>query len=282
MRIVITGGLGQLGLALQEVLADHDLTVADLPDTDITDRAAIEDCIRAAGADLVIHCAAYTDVDGCARNPELAYKINTLGTQNVVLACKEISADMLHVSTNEVFAGDRVDGYEEWMPIDPINEYGRSKAMAETYVRDHLTRYFIVRTAWLYAPGGRNFIHAIIAKARSDGEIRVVSDEIANPTYVRDLAAAIADLIQTNHYGIYHFTNAGYCSRWEFANEILRLAGLEQVTNKPILAHEYERDSIPPPNGTLHNVNGPLIGITLRPWQDALAEYMEIYSTSSD
>ena len=189
---------------------------------------------------------------------------------------------MLHVSTNEVFAGDRVDGYEEWMPIDPINEYGHSKAMAETYVRDHFTRYFIVRTAWLYAPGGRNFIHAIIAKARSDGVIRVVSDEIANPTYVRDLAAAIADLIQTNHYGIYHFTNAGYCSRWEFANEILRLAGLEHVTNKPILAHEYKRDSKPPPNGTLHNVNGALIGIILRPWQDALAEYMEIYSSSSD
>lgn len=282
MRIVITGGLGQLGLALQEVLADYDLTVADLPDTDITDREAIEDCIRTAKAELVIHCAAYTDVDGCARNPELAYKINTLGTQNVVLACKEISAGMLHVSTNEVFAGDLVDGYEEWMPIDPINEYGRSKAMAETYVRDHLTRYFIVRTAWLYAPGGRNFIHAIIAKARSDGEIRVVSDEIANPTYVRDLAAAIADLIQTNHYGIYHFTNSGYCSRWEFANEILRLSGLEHVTNKPILAHEYKRDSKPPPNGALHNVSGTLIGITLRPWQDALAEYMEIYSPSSD
>ena len=282
MRIVITGGLGQLGLALQEVLVGHDLTIADLPDTDITDRKAIGDTIRVARADLVIHCAAYTDVDGCARNPELAYKINALGTQNVVLACKEISADMLHVSTNEVFAGDRVDGYEEWMPIDPINEYGHSKAMAETYVRDHFTRYFIVRTAWLYAPGGRNFIHAIIAKARSDGVIRVVSDEIANPTYVRDLAAAIADLIQTNHYGIYHFTNAGYCSRWEFANEILRLAGLEHVTNKPILAHEYKRDSKPPPNGTLHNVNGALIGIILRPWQDALAEYMEIYSSSSD
>ena len=124
MRIVITGGLGQLGLALQEVLVGHKLTIADLPDTDITDREAIEDTIRDARAELVVHCAAYTDVDGCARNPELAYKINALGTQNVALVCKKVGADMLHVSTNEVFAGERVEGYEEWMPIDPINEYG--------------------------------------------------------------------------------------------------------------------------------------------------------------
>jgi len=282
MRIVITGGLGQLGLALQEVLVGHNLTIVDLPDTDITDRDAFDDVIRAAGPELVVHCAAYTDVDGCARNPELAYKVNVLGTQNVVLACKEADAKLLHISTNEVFAGDRVVGYEEWRPLDPINEYGRSKAMAETYVRDHLSRYYIVRTAWLYAPGGRNFIHAITAKARSDGEIRVVSDEIANPTYVRDLAAAIEALIQTGHYGTYHFTNADSCSRWEFANEILRLAGLDQVTNTPILAHEYKRDSRPPLNAALHNINGALIGITLRPWQDALAEYMKIYSPNSD
>jgi dTDP-4-dehydrorhamnose reductase len=282
MRIVITGGLGQLGLALQEVLVGHNLTIVDLPDTDITDRDAIDDVIRAAAPELVVHCAAYTDVDGCARNPELAYKVNALGTQNVVLACKEAGAKLLHISTNEVFAGDRVEGYEEWRPLDPINEYGRSKAMAETYVRDQLSNYYIVRTAWLYAPGGRNFIHAITAKARSDGEIRVVSDEIANPTYVRDLAQAIDTLIRTNHYGIYHFTNAGSCSRWEFANEILRLAGLEWVKNTPILAHEYERDSKPPPCAALHNVNGASIGITLRPWQDALAEYMEIYPPNND
>jgi len=282
MRIVITGGLGQLGLALQEVLVGHNLTIVDLPDTDITDRDAIDDVIRAAGPELVVHCAAYTDVDGCARNPELAYKVNALGTQNVMLACKEAGAKLLHISTNEVFAGDRVEGYEEWMPLDPINEYGRSKAMAETYVRDQLSNYYIVRTAWLYAPGGRNFIHAITVKARSDGAIRVVSDEIANPTYVRDLAQAIETLIRTNHYGIYHFTNAGSCSRWEFANEILRLAGLKRVKNTPILAHEYERDSKPPPYAALHNVNGASIGITLRPWQDALAEYMEIYPPNID
>ncbi len=282
MRIVITGGLGQLGRALQKVLTNHDLVITDLPETDITNREAIEEIIQRAQAELVIHCAAFTDVDGSARNPELAYRINALGTQNVILSCEKIGAELVHISTNEVFAGDRVDGYQEWMPVDPINAYGRSKAMAETFVRSHSTRFYIVRTAWLYAPGGRNFIHAIIAKAKSEGEVRVVADEIANPTYVMDLAEAVRQLIETGQHGTYHFTNAGSCSRWAFAGEILRLAGLDQVKNVPILSRQYKRASTPPPFAALHNVAGAAIGIALRPWQDALREYMEIHTAVVD
>lgn len=277
MRIVITGGLGQLGQALQDVLVDHDLLIVDLPETDITDREAMEAVIQGANAEVVIHCAAYTDVDDCARNPDLAYKINALGTQNVVLSCEKFGAELVHISTNEVFAGNRAEGYEEWMPLDPINAYGRSKAIAETFVRNLTNRYYIIRTAWLYAPGGRNFIHAIIAKARTVGEVRVVADEIANPTYVKDLANAVARVIQTVQYGTYHFANAGACSRWAFANEILRLAGLDQVRNIPILGREYGRASTPPPFAALHNIAGAAIGITLRPWQEALLEYLETH-----
>jgi len=131
-----------------------------------------------------------------------------------------------------------------------------------------------VRTAWLYAPGGRNFIHAILNRARELGQVRVVTDEIGSPTYVKDLAAAVAQLIETKQYGIYHFTNSGHCSRWEFANEILRLAGLEDVENVPILSSEFVRPSSPPPFGIIHNIAGVAIGIRLRPWQDALTEYM--------
>jgi dTDP-4-dehydrorhamnose reductase len=277
MRIVITGGLGQLGLALQDVLIDHDLVIVDLPETDITDAEAIEAVIQGADAEVVIHCAAYTDVDDCARDPDLAYTINALGTQNVVLSCERFGAELVHISTNEVFAGNRVEGYEEWMPTDPINAYGRSKAIAETFVRNLTNRHYIIRTAWLYAPGGRNFIHAIIAKARSAGEVRVVADEIANPTYVNDLANAVAQVIQTGQYGTYHFANAGACSRWAFAGEILRLAGLDRVRNIPILGREYRRESIPPPFAALHNIAGAAIGITMRPWQDALGEYMKMH-----
>ncbi|HET6446860.1 MAG TPA: sugar nucleotide-binding protein, partial [candidate division Zixibacteria bacterium] len=140
MRIIITGGLGQLGLALQEVLVDHDLVIVDLPEADITDQPAIEALFQEAQAELVIHCAAYTNVDDCTRNPDLAFRINAHGTNNVVMASEKIGAELLHISTNEVFAGNRVEGYQEWMPLDPINTYGRSKTMAETFVRDHSKR----------------------------------------------------------------------------------------------------------------------------------------------
>ncbi|MEM8860220.1 MAG: sugar nucleotide-binding protein, partial [Chloroflexota bacterium] len=135
------------------------------------------------------------------------------------------------------------------------------------------------RTAWLYASSGRNFIHAIMNRAKDSGKVRVVTDEIGNPTWAKDLAAAIGQLIETQRYGTYHFVNSGSCSRWEFANEILRLAGIE-ATNEPILSSEFKRASNPPPFGVLHNINGAQAGITLRSWQEALAEYIE--STSGE
>lgn len=277
MRILITGALGQLGTALQQALADHQLTLVDLPEVDITEREMLFNQMAETRPELVIHSAAYTNVDGCAKDPALAYKVNGLGTQNVALACQAFGAEMVHISTNEVFSGDRPEGYQEWMPLNPANPYGSSKAAAEKHVLNILQRFYIVRTAWLFAPGGRNFIHAIINRAKSAGQLRVVSDEIGSPTYVIDLAAAIAQLIQTRQYGIYHFTNAGSCSRWAFANEILRLAGLTHVENTPILSDEYQRASTPPLFGVIHNIAGAAIGIEFRPWQEALASYIETY-----
>lgn len=275
MRILITGGLGQLGRALQTVLYDHEIFIVDLPQVDITDRRAIKDKIGNCQPQLVIHCAAYTDVDGCARQPELAYRVNALGTQNVAIACKQAGIEMLHISTNEVFAGDRPEGYEEWIAPNPINVYGHSKAMAEFHVQSILDSYYIVRTAWLYAPGGRNFIHAILDRARETGQLRVVADEIGNPTNVKDLATAIRALISNGSYGIYHFVNEGACSRWAFAQEILQLTGLRGVSNTPILGRDYRRASTPPPYAALLNVTGASQGISLRSWQAALANYLE-------
>lgn len=274
MRILITGGRGQLGRALQRSLGDHELTVIGRAGADVTDRRAVTKALHEAQADLVIHCAAYTDVDGCTRDPQLAYSVNGLGTQNVALACLESDAAMLHVSTNEVFDGKNPAGYEEWMPLKPPNPYARSKAAAEFHVRSLLRHHYVVRTAWLYAPGGSNFVQAILRRARQAGQIRVVADEIGNPTYVKDLARAIARLIATHQYGTYHFVNEGACSRWEFAGEILRLANLNHVQNTPILSTEFRRASTPPPYGMLHNVAGAALGIRLRPWQEALAEFM--------
>lgn len=275
MRVLVTGALGQLGTALQSRLSKHELTLVDLPDVDITQKEAIFRAVEQANPDIVIHAAAYTDVDGCARNPELAYKVNGLGTQNVALACQAFGAELIHISTNEVFSGSRPEGYQEWMPLDPANAYGRSKAAAECHVRNLLQRYYIVRTAWLFAPGGRNFIHAILDRARQSGQLRVVVDEIGSPTYAGDLAEAIARLMESHQYGVYHFTNAGICSRWDFANEILRQAGMQDVANTPILSREFVRPSSPPPYAVLRNIAGAAIGIELRPWQEALAYYFE-------
>ena len=276
MNILITGALGQLGRALQDALPDHTLTLVDLPEVDITNHEAFAQVVDRTRPDLIIHCAAYTDVDGCARDPFLAHRVNALGTQNVALACQTTGIPLVHISTNEVFSGDNPAGYEEWMPLCPRNPYGVSKAAAESHVRSLLDRYYIVRTAWLYAPGGRNFVHAILRRAHETGAVRVVTDEIGNPTYVADLAGAIAHLITTAQYGTYHLVNEGVCSRWAFANEILRLAGLSEVINTPILSSAFDRPSSPPPFGGLHNRNGAAIGIALRPWQEALAEYLRL------
>lgn len=277
MKVLISGHKGQLGTALQTVLTGHEVAGFDLPEVDITSREGVFTAVAAAQPDLIIHCAAYTNVDGCAKDPALAYRVNGLGTQNVALAAREFGAELLHVSTNEVFAGDRRDGYEEWMALNPINAYGRSKAAAEFYVRAILQRAYVVRTAWLYAPGGRNFIHAILNHARETGHLRVVVDEVGNPTYAQDLAQAIAQLIETHQYGTYHFVNRGACSRWAFANEILRQAGLTSVTNTPIFVADYQRASTPPSYAALHNLAGRAIGIELRPWQEALADYIKEY-----
>ena len=277
MRILITGAMGQLGKTLQIRLKDHDLALVDLPDIDITLRENIFSAVESFQPAVIIHCAAYTDVDGCTRNPDLAYRVNSLGTQNVALACSKFNATMVHISTNEVFYGDRLSGYEEWMPLNPRNIYGRSKAAAEDHVGNILQRFYIVRPAWLFAPGGRNFIHSILGQAQQNGQLNVVTDEIGNPTFSEDLADAIAQLIETEQYGKYHFVNQGSCSRFEFAQEILRQTGLQNIPLSPILSSEFKRASSPPPFGALQNINGAAIGISLRPWQEAVADYISKY-----
>lgn len=275
MRVFVTGCKGQLGRALTAALGDAERSGCDLPEVDITQPQAIAPAIAQFSPDVVIHAAAWTDVDGCARDPEKAFRDNALGTQNVALACAACGAAMLYVSTNEVFDGTAGEPYREWDAPRPANPYGRSKAAGEWYVRHLLTRFYIARTAWLYAPGGRNFPHRILGLADEQGALRVTTDEVGNPTYAPDLAAAIATLIRSGAFGIYHLTNAGYCSRYEFAREILRLCGREHVPVEPITLAEFRRASTPPPFAPLANTAAAALGITLRPWQEALAEFLE-------
>jgi dTDP-4-dehydrorhamnose reductase len=274
MKIAITGGRGQLGRTLERVLSSkHPITILDLPETDITQRGAIQSVVDLA-PDLVIHAAAMTDVDGCARDPQAAFRANALGTQNVALACQRANAVMLYVSTNEVFDGTKGSPYLELDEPHAINPYGASKLAGERYVQILLDRFYIVRTAWLYARGSNNFPSKVIARAKEKGRLAIVDDEIGNPTYAPDLARALAALIETNHYGIYHLTGEGIASRYDWVECILRLAGMSNVPLTRIKLADYERTSTPPHYGALANMAAATtLGIRLRPWQEALEEY---------
>jgi dTDP-4-dehydrorhamnose reductase len=281
MRIVITGHKGQLGRALEAVLGQGAagplgrcvVSGLDLPEVDITEPQAVDRAVREAEPDLVIHAAAMTDVDGCQRNPEVAFRVNVLGTQNVALACERAGAALVHVSTNEVFDGRLGRPYYEWDAPSPLSVYAQSKAAAERCIESLLGRYYIVRTAWLYARGGSNFVTKIIAAADRHGALRVVTDEVSAPTYAPDLAEAIARLAATGQYGIYHFTNNGTCSRYGWTQKILELSGRGQVPVEAITQDEWPRPAPPPLYCPIVNMAGAALGITLRPWEEALEAY---------
>lgn len=274
MRIFITGHRGQLGRALwQRLGAEHELEGGDLPDWDMTDPVQAERRISGFRPDVVIHAAALTHVDYAAQHPEEAIRINGVGTYNVVLGARAAGARIIAVSTNEVFDGQASRPYREYDRRSPANPYGYSKYVAEQVVERLAPHYAIVRTAWLYAPGGSNFVHKILERARSGEALRVVTDEVGSPTYAADLADAIAQLVTLGRPGVFHLTNAGACSRYEFAQEALRAAHLD-VEVEPITSDAFVRASTPPPYAPLDNVFAAALSIRLRPWQEALAEYV--------
>jgi dTDP-4-dehydrorhamnose reductase len=274
MRLFITGARGQLGRTLQTQFAQDALLPVDLPECDITDRACVMQAVGEFKPDVVIHAAAMTDVDGCARDPDAAYRANALGTQNVALACQAAGCAMLYISTNEVFDGRKTEPYLEFDTPNPINTYGRSKLAGEAIVRDLLTRFYVVRLAWLYGKGGNHFVRKMIRLADERGSLRVVADEVGSPSYAEDVAQAIHQLVQTGAYGVYHLVNDGIASRYDFVREILRLSERGHIPVEPIKQADFRRASTPPPFTPLRNFCGAAQGIVLRPWQDALAEYL--------
>ena len=274
MRILVTGSQGQLGRELMRVLAaDHKVDGTDLPDLDIRDGDAVRRLIEKTRPEAVIHAAALTDTRRCEEDPDLAHQVNGAGTRNVALACREADSALLYVSTNEVFDGRKGTPYRESDETNPINAYGRSKLAGEEEVRSLRTKRWIVRTAWVYGEGSGNFPAKILAAASQQSELAVVTDEIATPTWARDLAAAIAALVEQPIYDIYHFTNGGECSRYEWAREVLRLAGREDITLKPTTMAEYQPFPAKPPYSVLRNEAGAKLGISLRPWREALGAH---------
>ena len=279
MRILITGAGGQLGRDLQRVLAGHELLPCSHGQLDITNAPAVEQAISSFRPDAVVHSAALTDTTRCEREPDAAHAVNAEGATNVARACARASASMMYVSTNEVFDGEKPLPYLETDPPAPINQYGRSKLAGERAVQAALGEHYIVRTAWLYGQGGNHFVNKML-RAAEGGALTGVSDEIASPTWTRDLASATAALIETRRYGTYHFTNAGQASRFEWVQEILRLAGKTDVALRPINTLEFRAslsaDAVvpeKPPFSVLANEAAGALGIVLRPWREALAAY---------
>ena len=272
MRIVITGADGQLGQELVRTLAGQGVVIGStLSDLDITTPDCAER-LAALAPDWVVHAAAATDVDGCEREPARAMAVNAEGTYRVADGCRRVGAGLVYLSTDYVFDGRKGSAYiEEDAPM-PLSIYGRSKLEGEQAARTLGSRWLIIRTAWLYGPCGSNFVKAILKKAAAGEELRVVDDQVGSPTYAPDLANAVSLLLSRNLTGVYHVTNSGCCSWYEFAREILRLTGSISTPLSRITSRELNRPAPRPACSVLENAAWQAAGLPpLRPWPEALA-----------
>lgn len=277
-RVLIVGGRGQLGQALvqQFTRRRQDEVIAwQRPEVDLT-RSQIVQQVAELRPHVVINAAAWTNVDGAEANPEAAFAANMLGPKYLAEGCERCNALLIQVSTNEVFAGDVGHFYREYEPTAPRSIYARSKSAGENAVQQHCRRWMIVRVAWLFGLGGNNFPAKIVAAADKMGALRLVSDEIGNPTYAPDVARALWQLVQMDCRGIYHLINQGYTSRLDFARLILEASGRAEVPITPIMAKEWPRPAPPPLHAVLVNQAAAALEVTLRPWQEAAEEYAQL------
>lgn len=276
MKVLVTGFNGQLGYdVIKELnLRSVECKGVDLQDFDITDREQTLSYIKEYKPDVVVHCAAYTAVDKAEDDEENCRKVNVEGSENLALACKELDAKMLYVSTDYVYGGNGDTPFETSDETDPKSVYGRTKLEGENAVRKHLDKYFVVRTSWVFGINGNNFVKTMLRLGAERDELNVVADQIGSPTYTPDLARLICDLIVTEKYGIYHGTNENYCSWAEFAAEIMRLGGRKAIVN-PIPSSQYPARAQRPLNSRLSKTCLDEAGIDRLPtWQNALERYI--------
>ncbi len=275
--LIITGCNGQLGRAINKELegsSEYKLVNTDVEELDITDVNAVLAFVREHKPYAILNCAAYTAVEACETERDLAYKINAVGPRNLSLAAAETGAKLVQVSTDYVFAGDGDHPYEEFDLTYPQGVYGASKLAGENYVREFAGRYFIIRTAWLYGEG-KNFVRTMLRLSETNDKVRVVNDQFGCPTSAKELAKAILYLLPTDNYGLFHGTCEGSCSWADFASEIFRLAGKSTVV-EGISTEEYGAKVKRPAYSVLDNYMFRLTtDFQFAHWKDALREYME-------
>lgn len=252
MKILVTGGSGQLGFDVCQELERRgvEYIAPSSKEMDITDANAVREHICPYRPDAVIHCAAWTAVDSAEAVPEQVFAVNEGGTRDIALACREIGAKMVYISTDYVFSGIGTHFYEPNDPAGPVNVYGKSKLAGELAVKEILGKYFIVRTSWVFGEHGNNFVKTMLRLAETQTEVSVVCDQVGSPTYTADLAPLLCDMIGTERYGTYHATNEGVCSWAEFAEEIFRIA-VKDVKVNHIATGEYPSKAMRPLNSRL-------------------------------
>ena len=273
MKVALTGAGGMLGHAVRNVFSDLDLIPFSRAELDITSLDDAVTKIRDARPDFLIHAAAFTNVDACETQPETAYLVNGIGTRNIAIACEEIHCPVIHISSDYVFDGTKTSPYDEWDIPRPVSRYGISKLMAEQFVSSLTNRFYIVRTSWLYGSNGKNFVDTIIRLLAEKDTLRVVNDQFGSPTYTDDLARLLRELMGRG-YGIYHATNSGVCTWYEFAVEIAERQGIRKQII-PVTSEEFDRPAKRPANSALNDTMLRLEGIPpLRHWEDALDDYL--------
>jgi dTDP-4-dehydrorhamnose reductase len=289
MKILIAGGNSQLAKEIKYILDRGSSSLGDIDsriiqgevislsreELDITDLNMVKKVVNNIKPDVIINCAAYTNVDGCESDFKGAFQVNALGPRNLAIAAKEANSKLLHISTDYVFEGEGTSPYKEYDRVNPKSIYGKTKALGDDYVRELCDKYFIVRTSWLYGRFGKNFVYTISNLGDKNDSIKVVNDQLGNPTNCEDLAYNILKLIVTEEYGIYHCTGEGICSWYDFAVEIIKLKGCHCKV-EPCTTEEYPRPAKRPTYSALDNLMLECtIGNTMRDWKEALKDFFQ-------
>ena len=281
MKVFVTGSKGMLGTDLvnQLKIENHDINAVDIDNLDICDLNQVIESISDYKPDVIINCAAYTNVDRCETDIDNAYRVNSIGPKNLAIVSNQLDIPLLHISTDYVFDGETNKPYIEGDVTNPQSVYGKSKLFGEENVKNFTNKYFIVRTQWLYGKNGKNFVKTMLSLAENNSSLTVVNDQFGSPTYTKDLCEVICEIIKTKAFGIYHVTNSGICSWFEFTKCIMELAGTGTGVNiqvNPCKTEEFPRPAKRPKFSPLDNFNLKLCGFKqLRHFSEALKDYLK-------
>lgn len=290
MRVLVTGAMGQLGQDVVHLFesAGHQVLPSDRDSLDITDGTACLEVVKEFKPNAIIHCAAYTAVDQAESDVDAAYAVNAVGTRNMVLAAEQVKAKFCYVSTDYVFDGTAASPYQEYDNTNPQSVYGKSKRAGEVLVQSLSSAFFIVRTSWVYGLHGQNFVKTMLKLGQEKPLLSVVNDQKGSPTYTVDLAAFLMELIQTEKYGIYHASNSGECTWYEFAQAIFEeardiLGQKYPVQVKPCTTDEFPRPAPRPRNSVMDHLSIRTNGFQdLRPWREALKAFITELKASQE